>query len=195
MANPLTQPASVATVASKLMADKNAELFFIGEIEAGVNFPVTPGSGIHCEVSLEYGNNTWERLAGNEFTQTQTSYCDDAGVAVWNHPIDLHFVLKSLVGWPKLRIQVFELSPFGSVQVVGVGTVTLPASVGHTILRTRTWRPITTGIAEVKQTVTGGRRPLADIDEHERQADYIDGRLLTQSSGDVHFWILKKKHS
>ena len=62
-------------------------------------------------------------------------------------------------------------------------------------LRTRTWRPITTGIAEVKQTVTGGRRPLADIDEHERQADYIDGRLLTQSSGDVHFWILKKKHS
>lgn len=35
---------------------------------------------------------------------------------IWNHPIDLHYAVSSVVGWPRCRISVWKLTSLGSIE-------------------------------------------------------------------------------
>ena len=34
-------------------------------------------------------------------------------MAVWSHPIDVHYTLKGIDGWPRLKLEVWGVDSFG----------------------------------------------------------------------------------
>ena len=34
-------------------------------------------------------------------------------MAVWAHPIDVHYTLKGIEGWPRLKLEVWGVDSFG----------------------------------------------------------------------------------
>ncbi|PFH33396.1 B9 domain-containing protein [Besnoitia besnoiti] len=92
-----------------------AEIHFIGELEAGCGFQTS--DGVFCEISFEAGNH-WLSLckAAERSHQTQTAYGSVGDVYLWNHPIDLHYAVSSVVGWPRCRVSVWKLTSLGSIE-------------------------------------------------------------------------------
>ena len=97
------------------MADFKTELFFLGQIVGGSDFP-TDLDGLFVEASLKYGADNWHLFpadstkaslgsgvsgggSGGAGLQTHTAYCDDEGFFVWAHPFDFHFTCESVQGW------------------------------------------------------------------------------------------------
>ena len=81
------------------MADYKSEIFFIGQIVGGSDFP-TDLDGLFVEASLKYGADNWHLLSEKTSAlQTHTAYCDDEGFFVWAHPFDFHFSCESVQGW------------------------------------------------------------------------------------------------
>jgi hypothetical protein len=81
------------------MADYKSEIFFIGQIVGGSDFP-TDLDGLFVEASLKYGAENWSLLSEKQTAlQTHTAYCDDEGFFVWAHPFDFHFSCQSVQGW------------------------------------------------------------------------------------------------
>ncbi|ESS30498.1 B9 domain-containing protein [Toxoplasma gondii VEG] len=120
-----------------------AEIHFIGELEAGYGFRTS--DGLFCEFSFEAGNH-WLGLckAADRRHQTQTAYGSVGDVYLWNHPIDLHYAVSSVVGWPRCRISVWKLTNLGTVENVAYGTVSLPTAAGHHEFICHTWTPLGT---------------------------------------------------
>ena len=79
-------------------ADFKPEIFFIGQIVGGTDFP-TDQDGIFVEACVVYGE-TWD-LVGKKNTdmQTHTSFADDEGFFIFAHPFDFNFVVESVQGW------------------------------------------------------------------------------------------------
>ena len=78
------------------MADFKTEIFFIGQIVGGSDFP-TDLDGLFVEASLKYGQENWHLFAEKTSAlQTHTAYCDDEGFFVWAHPFDFHFTCESV---------------------------------------------------------------------------------------------------
>ena len=81
------------------MADYKTELFFIGQIVGGSDFP-TDIDGLFVEASLKYGAENWHLVPEKaNALQTHTAYCDDEGFFVWAHPFDFQFYCESVQGW------------------------------------------------------------------------------------------------
>ena len=81
------------------MADFKTEIFFIGQIVGGSDFP-TDLDGLFVEASLKYGSENWHLFTEKPSAlQTHTAYCDDEGFFVWAHPFDFHFTCESVQGW------------------------------------------------------------------------------------------------
>ena len=81
-----------------MKADFKPEIYFIGQIVGGTDFP-TEQDGIFVEASLLHGEE-WKVLNKTAPTlQTHTSYADDEGFFVFAHPFDFHFVSESVQGW------------------------------------------------------------------------------------------------
>lgn len=82
----------------RVRADFKPEIYFIGQIVGGADFP-TDYDGIFVEASLLFGEE-WEMLSKNAHSlQTHTSYADDEGFYVFAHPFEFHFAAESVQGW------------------------------------------------------------------------------------------------
>ncbi len=167
------------------MLGRDAELHVVGEIEVGSLFGLDDNDGLFCEVSVERGKY-WLPLCrmAEVVQQTQTSYPDEAGVYVWNHPIDLHLVTTSVAGWPRLRFQVWRLDTLGRVDIVSYGTCVIPSSPGHYEFECSTWTPLGSFADEVAAAFVGNRPQLTDLDLIDRQAKERH-RIATSASGNI----------
>lgn len=121
--------------------------------------------------------------------QTQTADPDSGGdrVAVWAHPIDVHFAAGSAAGWPRLALQVFALDSLGRLEVAGYGAAALPVTPGAHELRLPTWRPLGTPAQERAAFFLGGAPALA-VPTAAALGDASSARLrlTTVSAGTVH---------
>ena len=92
------QMAKLGTAQNRAKADFIPEVFFIGQIVGGTEFP-TDQDGIFVEANLDYGDG-WKVIDKSKTTmQTHTAYADDEGFYVFAHPFDFHFVCESIQGW------------------------------------------------------------------------------------------------
>jgi Ciliary basal body-associated, B9 protein len=112
------------------------EVHFIGEFIGGTGF----GSGVSCKFRAEAGKH-WSLLAGAAVGQSHTVYADSDEVACWNHPIDLHYTTKSMQGWPRLLLQVWQLDAYGRLALQGYGFCHLPSVPGSSEVSVACWRP------------------------------------------------------
>ncbi|CAM9329208.1 unnamed protein product, partial [Sphacelaria rigidula] len=119
------------------------QVHFIGEILGAQGF----GSGISCRFRVEGGHH-WTCLAGLEEGQTHAVYLETGeSFATWNHPVDLHYTTKSIQGWPRLMVQVWQLDMHGRNVLRGYGFRHFPSTAGFSEVSVPCWRP--TGTMQV----------------------------------------------
>lgn len=59
----------------------------------------------------------WELLEGFDSGQTQVDHPEDGEMAVWSHPLDVHYLVQALTGWPKLHFQIWSMDIHGEVDL------------------------------------------------------------------------------
>ncbi|KAE9027461.1 hypothetical protein PR003_g12747 [Phytophthora rubi] len=164
------------------------EVHLIGEIVSGHGFGAI--GGLTCKWRVEYGSR-WSHIAGDQFGQTQLDYpstapwTSDPDVAVWAHPIDLHFATSAFQGWPKLMVQVWRADSSMKLHVVGYGFVPVPFAAGQHKLWISLWRPLGTTKEELDVHLLG-RTPELKSDDVLFNAAWSERcRLRTVSTGRV----------
>jgi B9 domain-containing protein 2 len=80
-------------------------------------------------------------LSGETVGQTQYGYSSNDDMISWNHPIDLHMTTSSMQGWPRIRLQVWELDDYGRTNLAGYGFAHLPTNAGTYEFAVPCWRP------------------------------------------------------
>lgn len=62
-----------------------------------------------CEQWGVHAGRSWELIEGLDQGQTQVDCPESSGdMALWAHPIDVHYVCRGLLGWPKLHFQIWS---------------------------------------------------------------------------------------
>mmetsp|Transcript_61122 Transcript_61122/g.142352 ORF Transcript_61122/g.142352 Transcript_61122/m.142352 type:complete len:230 (+) Transcript_61122:117-806(+) len=155
------------------------EVHFVGELELGAAFPGVNGDeGLFVEYEVRAGEG-WlpiAKAAEGYAGQTQTSYSDEEGTFVFNHPLDIFYITTALSEWPRLHVQVFKLDGAGRVDSVSYGAVSLPLSAGHTELSCRTWALCGgTSLSETWATHMGGHAALS-----ASRAEILGGKLAEE---------------
>lgn len=163
------------------------EVHFLGEISHAVGFSSLSDAAyaISCKWTIEWGKS-WSFVAGEYSGQTQYSSgeCDSV---VWNHPIDIHFASVSVQGWPRIVLQVWELDRLGRTSLIGYGFSHLPCQPGFEEVTISCWRPCGTVSQEIQAFFLGANPQLTDDAITFGKAWDSRSRLVTVSSGEVHF--------
>ncbi|GMF46951.1 unnamed protein product [Phytophthora fragariaefolia] len=168
------------------------EVHLIGEIVSGHGFGAV--GGLTCKWRVEYGSR-WSHIAGNQFGQTQLDYpstapwASDPDVAVWAHPIDLHFATSAFQGWPKLIIQVWRADSNKKLHAIGYGFAPVPFAAGQHQLWVSLWRPLGTTKEELDVQLFGRTPELKSEDVLFSAAWSERCRLRTVSTGKVLVYI------
>ncbi len=157
-----------------------AEVIITGQLLSAHGFP--PG-GVFCKFSFEAGSN-FRVLQGK--TQGQT-HCDtpfDGEMAVLAHPLDVHYALKGVDGWPRLQLEVFGVDIYGRIELLGYGCAIVPTTAGTHEVRCSTWRPCGSMREQFSTYFLGG---VPRLKHKELIATPVDRfRLQTEPSGDIH---------
>ena len=113
-----------------------ALLHVIGQIVGGIGFP--PKS-LFCKWVVQTGD-AWRLLSGLMEGQTQVDVPGGGEMAVWNHPVELHYQTLTIGGWPKILLQVWHKDESGRCEFLGNGFCHVPCSPGQHRVRCVTWR-------------------------------------------------------
>lgn len=63
----------------------------------------------------------------------------------WDHPFDIHYKVNSVRGWPKIVVEVWEVSDEGRYSIAGYGVATIPCVPGQHKILIECWRPVSKG--------------------------------------------------
>mmetsp|Transcript_18550 Transcript_18550/g.30508 ORF Transcript_18550/g.30508 Transcript_18550/m.30508 type:complete len:124 (-) Transcript_18550:336-707(-) len=105
-------------------------------------------------------------------------------MAIWSHPIDVHYDTKGIQGWPRMYFQVWHEDSFGRTDLEGYGFIHVPTSAGTYDLECVTWRPAGTLWERISSWFIGGNPQLKNEELILSGADRF--RLRTIASGTVH---------
>ncbi|CAM9602015.1 unnamed protein product [Ectocarpus sp. 13 AM-2016] len=167
----------------RVAAERAPEVHFIGEISGAEGF----GSGISCRFRVEGGRH-WTCLAGLEEGQTHVMHMDYGDTfAPWNHPVDLHYTTKSIQGWPRMMLQVWQLDTHGRNVLRGYGFRHLPSTPGFSEVSVPCWRPSGSMQEETAAFFLGVTPRLTAEDAVFNRAWDQRCRLITLPAGTV--WL------
>ncbi|TMW66062.1 hypothetical protein Poli38472_003827 [Pythium oligandrum] len=186
---------SAATIGSKparrttaVPPSNQPEVHIIGEISGGDGFG---SGGFCCKWAIEYGKN-WIHIAGDQLGQTQIDYPSSSGQdydLVWAHPIDLHFAMATLQGWPKMLLQVWYVDTHMAMSLAGYGFIHIPYYPGHHELTVSMWRPMGSAKEELEAQLLGHTPELISDEVLFTTAWAERCRLKTIATGRVHLDI------
>lgn len=123
-------------MSSSLAPTNEAELHVVGEISGASNF-----SGHSFLISYEIVAGTqWKHVEGAERGTSHvmenspfstigllgSSSGGGGGEFAWSLPIDVHYRLSSVQGWPKISVQVWSVDEYGRKDLAGYGVAFLP---------------------------------------------------------------------
>lgn len=110
----------------------------IGEVKGATGFDT---SRIFCKFEVKCGNN-WTLLAGKDSGETYEEVRDEIDeFAVWDHPFDLHYKCKTIRGWPKFQLEVWQADTEGRYSLAGYGIGVVPFAPGQHSLKIKCWAP------------------------------------------------------
>ena len=160
-----------------------AELHLTGQLVGASDFPLP---SIFCKYSFEAGSN-WRVLQGVTSGQTHCDSPTEGETAVLAHPLELHYAVKGIDGWPRLQLEVYGVDSFGRVELAGYGCAIVPASAGTHEISCATWRPCGTAREQFSSFFLGG---VPRLKHKELIASPVDRfRLHTEPAGEVHLRI------
>ena len=104
-------------------------------------------------------------------------------MALLSHPVDVHYAVKGIDGWPRLRLEVYGVDRYGRIELAGYGCCIVPTSPGTHELRCSTWRPCGTLREQFWTFFLGGVPRLTNKELIASPTDRF--RLQTEPGGDV----------
>lgn len=89
---------------------------------------------------MKIGDN-WKLLSGKLEGETFQSEAMHGKYIPFEHPFDLNFSTKSVRGWPKILVEVWQIDDHGRNSIAGYGITTFPFQDGEFKLDIMCWRP------------------------------------------------------
>eukprot|EP00485_Elphidium_margaritaceum_P012643 CAMPEP_0202699664 /NCGR_PEP_ID=MMETSP1385-20130828/12874_1 /ASSEMBLY_ACC=CAM_ASM_000861 /TAXON_ID=933848 /ORGANISM="Elphidium margaritaceum" /LENGTH=182 /DNA_ID=CAMNT_0049356655 /DNA_START=24 /DNA_END=572 /DNA_ORIENTATION=- len=164
------------------MTQSLPEVHFIGEILCGHKFS---SANAFAKFDVESGDH-WDCTGGDQSGQTQVDYPSMfVNKYVWNHPIDLHYFIKSVDGWPKIMFQVGNIDPYGGRQVFGYGVCHLPCSPGVHEIECPIWRVVGSTLQEAYSFFLDLKPRLTDTKLVSQNASNDRRKICTVAVGSV----------
>eukprot|EP01135_Chromosphaera_perkinsii_P002039 Nk52_evm86s215 gene=Nk52_evmTU86s215 len=157
-----------------------AEVHLIGEICGASEFEY---SGLFCVWGINAGPS-WRLLEGLDEGRTQVDNADCGMISSWTHPIDIHYAVKGIQGWPKLHFEVWHQDSHGRNELAGYGFVNVPTSPGTYDLDVATWKPAGSIGEQITSYFVGGGPRLQNKELIYSNNDRY--RLRTVAAGKVH---------
>jgi hypothetical protein len=99
----------------------------IGKISGAKHFT---SDEVYIKYFFKIGDN-WKHLSGKVEGETFQSKAEHGRYIPLEHPIDINFSAKSVRGWPKLLVEVWEIDHHGRNSLAGYSIVTLPFEQGE----------------------------------------------------------------
>lgn len=81
----------------------------------------------------------WKVIEGDTEGQTATN-SNLEEKSIFQHPIDLHYAIRGIAGWPKLTVEVLSVNSLKQFYPVGVGFQYLPNTPGTHRVKISLWR-------------------------------------------------------
>ena len=106
---------------------------------------------------------------------------------MWAHPLDVHYALRGIGGWPRLLIELYGVDIYGRTELAGYGQATIPTVVGSHSVTVSTWRPYGTLREQFSTFFLGNPPRLKHTEIVTSPADRF--RLHTQPAGEVHLQL------
>lgn len=162
------------------------ELHLLGEISKAEGFNE---HSIYCRWKIltdePENQRDWTMFEGMSEGLTQRC-CPQtiSGSAVWNHPIDVHYVTQSVNTWPKMYLEVWYQDFLGRSDVAGYGLCLIPSVPGEHKLDCAIWRPYGTFCERLSAVFLGGNTRLSSPEKSMMTHDRYP--LRTLSVGRVH---------
>ncbi|CAD8102899.1 unnamed protein product [Paramecium primaurelia] len=119
------------------MSADSPQVFIVGKIAGATNFN---NSSIYVKYFFRVGDH-WKKISGQEEGETFQSSSQHSKFVPLEHPIDLNYVTKSVRGWPKLLVEVWEVDDHGRNSLGGYGLTSLPIEPGEYQFDIPCWRP------------------------------------------------------
>eukprot|EP00484_Ammonia_sp_Unknown_P027426 CAMPEP_0197030618 /NCGR_PEP_ID=MMETSP1384-20130603/9822_1 /TAXON_ID=29189 /ORGANISM="Ammonia sp." /LENGTH=183 /DNA_ID=CAMNT_0042460005 /DNA_START=46 /DNA_END=597 /DNA_ORIENTATION=- len=164
------------------MTETLPEVHIIGEIVAGQNFST---ANAFAKFDIETGD-AWDCTGGDQSGQTQVDYPGWFGKKyVWNHPIDLHYFIKSIQGWPRLIFQVGNLDEYGGKQVFGYGVCHLPTAAGAHEIECPIWRVVGSTLEEAYSFFLDIKPQLRETELIHKTASQDRQKICTVGVGSI----------
>lgn len=104
-------------------------------------------------------------------------------MALLAHPVDVHYAVKGIDGWPRLRVEVYGVDAYGRIELAGYGCCMVPTAAGTHELRCSTWRPCGTVREQLSSFFLGGGPRLKHKELITSASDRF--RLQTEPAGEV----------
>ena len=92
-------------------------------------------------------------------------------MTIWAHPIDVHYTLKGIDGWPRLQLEIFGVDGFGRNEL-GAQHAAVPAP-GRSVRAHPTRAPCRSGVWGVHAADLAGR---AQAELRHVAAERLDAR-------------------
>ena len=114
------------------------QLHLIGEIKSADRFD---WNRLFWKWNFKYGKH-FTVIDGNTVGETfEEEKPDKEQQFYFDHPFDIHFKVESMRGWPKIVVEVWEISDDGKYSIAGYGTGTVPWKPGTHNIEIKWWRP------------------------------------------------------
>mmetsp|Transcript_15314 Transcript_15314/g.50305 ORF Transcript_15314/g.50305 Transcript_15314/m.50305 type:complete len:177 (-) Transcript_15314:947-1477(-) len=160
------------------------EVHVVGQLVGASGFE--PDRNLFCKWAVEAGRQ-WDLLEGIDRGQTHVDHPEDGELAVWSHPLDLHFACKALNGWPKMHFQVWSQDEYGRHDICGYGFCHVPTTPGMHETDCVTWIPEGSTMERMSEFFLGGRPRLRVEETVFTPGDRY--RLQTRSAGVIHLQL------
>ena len=156
-----------------------AEVHLLGQLQGAHNFKYT---SLLCKYEIIAGQG-WTLLEGIPSGQTHVDTPLNNTHFIFNQPLDLHFNTKSMQGWPKICIKVFEQDSYKRNILIGYGFTHIPPRPGIHSLEINCWQPVGSKSDEYYNRFLGTSVHLVDESLVYEPVDRF--RLMTKSMGIV----------
>ena len=114
------------------------QVHLIGEIKNAYGFA---GNRLYCKYSVRVGHQ-WTHVSGKSSGETYEEILDEVeNEAQWDHPFDLHYLAKTVRGWPKFLVEVWIADNEGRYSIGGYGVGSVPVEAGQHTVKIHCWRP------------------------------------------------------
>ena len=116
---------------------------FLGELK-NIN---VEGNLVSVTFAIVPGNEYWNIRSGAAFGETMTTQTDEIqGVAILNHPIDIHYETSTIEGWPCIVVEVWDKENVGHRELLGCGVAWLPTTMENGTMDIPLWHIENEGI-------------------------------------------------